>query len=553
VVHTPTNRALTYGKLAEKAAGITPPANPPLKDRKDFKLIGKPAKRLDLPPKVNGTAVFGIDVKLPGLLVAQVAHSPVFGGKVRSFDAAKAKQVPGVRNVVQIPSGIAVVADHYWAAKQGRDALSVAWDEGQYSTLSSSEITATMKRLVDQGTVARKDGDAQGVIARAAKRVEAVYEVPYLAHATMEPMNCTADVRADRCEVWAPTQFQTNSRALAAKISGLKLEQVTLHTTMMGGGFGRRAQTDFVFDAVHTSKAVGKPVKVVYSREDDMHAGFYRPAAYNKMAGAVDAEGWPAAWVHQIVSPSILAAFGPLQDGIDGTSVEGAKNLPYDMPNVFVTYAKPDFPVPVWFWRSVGSSQNAYVTECFFDELCALGGKDPYEARRRLLGKAPRHKRVLETVAEKSGWGTALPAGRARGIAVHESFGSFVAQVAEVSLDSEKRVRVHRVVCAVDCGDVINPNTVQAQMESGIVYGLSAALYGEITLEKGRVEQGNFDSYQVLRIDEMPSVETHIVTSGDPLGGIGEPGTPPIAPAVCNAIFTLTGKRVRKLPIKQLA
>jgi isoquinoline 1-oxidoreductase beta subunit len=283
-----------------------------------------------------------------------------------------------------------------------------------------------------------------------------------------------------------------------------------------------------------------------------MHAGFYRPAAYNKLAGAVDAEGWPLAWVHKIVSPSILEVFGPLRNGVDDTSVEGAKNLPYDIPNIFVTYAKPDLPVTVWFWRSVGSSQNGYVTECFFDELCAAGGKDPFEARRRLLAKQPRHKRVLETAAEKAGWGTPLPKGRAHGIAVHESFGSFVAQVAEVSVDGQGQVRVHRVVCAVDCGDVINPDTVQAQMESGIVYGLSAALYGEITIDKGRTVEGNFDTYQVVRMNEMPVVETHIVTRGDPLGGIGEPGTPPIAPAVCNAIFALTGKRIRKLPIRQV-
>ncbi|MBI4500211.1 MAG: xanthine dehydrogenase family protein molybdopterin-binding subunit [Gemmatimonadetes bacterium] len=553
VIHAASNRRMSYGQLAEKAATVTPPENPQLKDPRTFKLIGKPAKRLDTVSKVNGAGVFGMDVKVPGMLVAQVAHSPVFGGKLKSFDGSTALKIPDVRNVIAIPTGIAVVADNYWAATKGREALEIVWDEGTNGKLSSADITALFERMVDQGKVARSDGDPAGATAKATRKIEALYQVPYLAHATMEPMNCTADVRPDRCEIWAPTQFQTASRQLAAQITGLKPEQVMLHTTLLGGGFGRRAQTDFLADAVHTSKAVGQPVKVIYSREDDMRAGFYRPAAYNRMAGALDAEGWPVAWTHQIVSPSILEAFGPLKDGIDRTSVEGAENLPYAIPNMLVTYAKPDLPVTVWFWRSVGSSQNAFVTECFLDELAALGGKDPYELRRRLLANRPRHKRVLETAAQKAGWGAPLPQGRSRGIAVHQSFGSFVAQVAEVSLDGQGHVRVHRVVCAVDCGDVVNPDTVQAQMESGIAYGLSAALYGEITIQNGRAVQDNFDSYPVVRIDEMPAVETHIVTSGDALGGIGEPGTPPIAPAVCNAIYALTKKRIRKLPIKQLA
>ena len=332
-------------------------------------------------------------------------------------------------------------------------------------------------------------------------------------------------------------------------VIGLPLERVTLHTTFMGGGFGRRAQSDFLADAVHTSKAVGRPVKVIYTREDDMQAGWYRPVAYNAFSAALDADGWPTAWVHRIASPSILANMEPLQDGIDGTSVEGAQNLPYAIPNLLVTYAKADFPIPVWFWRSVGSSINGYVTECFLDELALAGGKDPVELRRRLLADHPRHRRVLDLAAEKAGWGTPLPAGRARGVALHESFGSIVAEVAEVSLGEGGEPRVHRVVCAVDCGQYVNPDTVVAQMESGIVYGLSAALYGEITIDKGRAVQDNFDSYQVLRVDQMPQVETHIVAEGDPMGGIGEPGTPPIAPAVCNALLVLTGKPVRRLPI----
>jgi isoquinoline 1-oxidoreductase beta subunit len=394
-----------------------------------------------------------------------------------------------------------------------------------------------------------RTGDPDAALAAAARRVDAEYELPYLAHATMEPMNCTADVRADSCEIWVPTQAQTGSRRLAAEITGLAAERITLHTTFLGGGFGRRSRTEFVADAVHTSKAVGRPVKVVYTREDDMHAGWYRPVAYNALSAALDADGWPTAWVHRSASPSILANMGPLRDGIDGTSVEGARNLPYAIPNLLVTWARADFPIPVWFWRSVGSSINGYVTECFLDELAHAGGKDPVELRRRLLTEHPRHRRVLDLAAEKAGWGTPLPQGRARGIAVHESFGSIVAEVAEVSLGEGGVPRVHRVVCAVDCGQYVNPDTIAAQMESGIVYGLSAALHGEITIEQGRAVQGNFDAYPVLRIDQMPVVETHIVAEGDPMGGIGEPGTPPIAAALCNALLVLTGKPVRRLPV----
>jgi isoquinoline 1-oxidoreductase subunit beta len=549
VTHAKSRRRASYGRLAARAATLTPPADPPLKDPKDFRLVGKATKRLDTPAKVRGRAVFGIDVRLPGMLVAQVEHCPFFGGRVARFDGTPALRVPGVRRVVEIPSGVAVVAEDFWSAQKGRDALDVHWDAGAGNGLSSDTIATRLRELAPGGVTANRTGDPDAALAAAARRVDAEYEVPYLAHATMEPMNCTADVRADACEIWAPTQFQTSSRQLAAQITGVPLEHVTLHTTFMGGGFGRRAQTDFLADAVHTSKAVGRPVKVIYTREDDMRAGWYRPAAYNGFSAALDTDGWPTAWVHHIASPSILANMGPLQGGIDRTSVEGAENLPYAIPNLLVTYAKADFPVPVWFWRSVGSSINGYVTECFLDEVARAGGKDPVELRRRLLTNHPRHRRVLDLAAEKAGWGTSLPAGRARGVALHESFGSIVAEVAEVSLGEGGVPRVHRVVCAVDCGQYVNPDTVVAQMESGIVFGLSAALYGEITIDKGRAVQDNFDSYQVLRIDQMPVVETHIVAEGDPMGGIGEPGTPPIAPAVCNALLVLTGKPVRRLPI----
>ncbi len=549
VIHQPSGRRLRYGELAEKAAAVPPPNNPPLKDPKNFRLIGKATKRLDTKAKVAAEAVFGIDVKVPGMLVAQVVHSPVWGGKVMRLDATRAKDIPGVRHIVEIPTGVAVAADHYWAAKQGRDALEITWDEGPHRDLSSAKITELFRNMAGTGTEARNDGDVDRAIARADTTVEAVYEVPYLAHASMEPMNCTADVRADRCDVWAPTQAPTRTQRVAAEITGLPADKVTVHTTFMGGGFGRRSQTDFVQDAVFTSKAIGKPVKVVFTREDDTRAGYYRPAGYNKFVGAVDSDGWPVAWVHHIASPSILESIGRRVEGVDRSSVEGAKNIPYHIANVLVTCAKPDLPVPLHWWRSVGSSQNAYVTECFLDELAMAGGKDPVDLRRRLLSDHPRHRRVLDLAVENAGWGKPLPKGRARGVAVHESFGSFVAQVAEVSLEQDGAVRVHRVVCAVDCGDVVNPSTVVAQMESGIIYGLSAALYGEVAIDRGRAVQGNFNTYRVVRMDEAPAIETHIVTSGDPLGGIGEPGTPPIAPAVCNAILALTGRPVRRLPI----
>jgi isoquinoline 1-oxidoreductase beta subunit len=549
VVHDASRRRLSYGRLAERAATLPRPENPRLKEPNDFRYIGKSIPRLDTRDKVMGRATYGIDVQVPGMLVAQVVHCPVFGGKVGSFDPSAALAVPGVRHVVEIPTGVAVVADHFWAAKQGRDALRVTWDRGAHGDLSSAAITEMLKAAVATGIAARHDGDAAAALAGAARKVEAVYELPYLAHATMEPMNCTAHVRADACEVWAPTQSPSGTQDTAARITGLPPEKVTVHTMFMGGGFGRRSQTDFVADAVHASKAVGKPVKVVWTREDDTRGGYYRPPAYNTLAGGLDAAGKPVAWIHGIASPSIMAQFGPLRDGVDGAGVEGARNIPYHIPNVRVTYAKIDLPITLWFWRSVGSSLNAWVTECFVDELAAAAGQDPVAFRLSLLDEHPRFRRVLETTARESGWGSPLPAGRARGVALHESFGSIVAEVAEVSVGSDGTPQVHRVVCAVDCGDVVNPDIIKAQMESGIAYGLSAALWGELTIQGGAVKEGNFDSYPILRIGQMPRVDTFIVTSGDALGGIGEPGTPPIAPAVCNALFALTGRRIRRLPI----
>jgi isoquinoline 1-oxidoreductase subunit beta len=554
VVHTATSKRLGYGALVEQAAKLPVPANPALKDPKNYKYIGKPVKRLDTPSKVTGKAGFGIDVRLPNIQHAVVARCPVIGGKVKSFDDSKAKAVRGVKQVVQISTGIAVVADNTWSAMQGSRALQIAWEEGVNAAVSSNSIRKLyLEQAEKPAAIARKDGDADAALVGAAKKVEAAYEVPFLAHATMEPMNCAADVRADGCDVYAPTQFQTINQMTAARITGLKPEQVRIHTTFLGGGFGRRAEQDFITEAVEISKAAGAPVQVTWSREDDIQHDFYRPAVYTKLVAGLDADGWPVAWKSRIVSPSIMSRFfpGSVKNGIDESSVEGQANSKYGIPNFLVEYALTDTGIPVGFWRSVGNSQNGFITECFVDELAKAGGKDPFEFRRKLLANAPRHLGVLELAASKAGWGQPLRAGRTRGIAVVESFGSFVAEVAEVSVNrGTGEVRVHRVVCAIDCGRHVNPDTIAAQMEGGIAYGLTAALKGLITIDKGRVQQSNFHDYEMLRLNEMPQVEVHIVPSNEPPGGVGEPGTPPIAPAVCNAIFAATGKPIRRLPIR---
>lgn len=551
VVHKTSGRRLRYGELVERAASLPLPESAFLKEPAQYRYIGKPMPRLDTPAKVNGSAVFGQDVQLPGLLTAVVARCPVFGGKLKSFDASAAKQVKGVRHVVQVDAGVAVVADHFWAAQSGRDALKIEWDEGSEATLSSAQLRERFIAAIDAGKVARSEGDAAKAAQGAAKKIDAVYEVPYLAHACMEPMCCTAHVRKDGCDIWVPTQGQAMAQRQASRHTGLKPETINIHTTFLGGGFGRRGEFDFLVEAVQISKAVNAPVKVLWTREEDVRFDRYRPATYNRLGAALDAHGVPIAWQHQIAGPSILSRFNPdiVKTGIDGTSIESAANIPYAIPNIRVTYALVNTPVPVGFWRSVGSSQNAYITECFFDEVARAAGKDPLLLRRELLKDHPRHRAVLDLAAQKAGWSTPLSKGRARGIAVVESFSSFVAQVAEVSISNGK-VRVHRVVCAVDCGTVVNPAIVTAQMESGIVFGLTAALYGEITIDKGRVAQGNFNDYPLLRMDEMPVIDVFIVPSTDPPGGVGEPGTPPIAPAVANAVFALTGNPVRRLPIR---
>ncbi|MEJ2347327.1 MAG: xanthine dehydrogenase family protein molybdopterin-binding subunit [Gammaproteobacteria bacterium] len=551
VIHGASGRKLRYGQLVHLAAKMPVPASVLLKEPDEFRLIGKPVDRLDVPAKVDGGAVFGQDVQLPGMLVATVRRCPVFGGKLGHFDATKAKAVKGVRHVMPVASGFAVVADTFWAAKQGLEAVQVSWDKGTHAGLDSDGITRQFQQALDHGATAARHGNAEHALSTAARTVEADYQVPYLAHACMEPMNCTADVRADGCDVWVPTQAQTRAQATAAGITGLPIEKVQIHTTFLGGGFGRRSEQDFLADAVNLSKQVGAPVKVLWTREEDTRHDFYRPAAYSRLRAGLDGDGMPVAWLHRIASPSIMnrVAPGAIHNGIDNTSVEGAANLPYAIPNLHVTYAMVNPGVPVGFWRSVGSSQNAYITECFLDEVAAAAGKDPFELRRHLLRDKPRHRKVLETAAQMAGWGRPLPKGRFRGVAVAEAFTSYCAQVAEVSV-AGGQVRVHRVVCAIDCGTVVNPNTVEAQMESAIVYGLTAALKGEITIKGGAVQQGNFDDYQMLRMNEMPEVEVHIVRNGEAPGGIGEPGTPPIAPAVANAVFAATGKPVRSLPIR---
>jgi len=551
VSHADSGRSLRYGALARRAAGLPVPESVFLKEPSQFTLLGRAIPRLDIPAKVDGSAGFGSDVKLPGLLTATVARCPVFGGKPGKVNDKRAKSVAGVRKVVAISSGIAVVADHFWAARQGREALDIDWAPGPAAKLDSAAITARLAELADTGTVGRNDGDAERALAAAGRRLEAVYEVPYLAHACMEPMNCTADVRTDRCDIWVPTQAQTRVHQTAMRLTGLPADKVQVHSTYLGGGFGRRGEQDFVIDAIEISRAVGAPVKVLWTREDDIQHDFYRPGTYNRLAAALDEQGMPLAWRHRIAGPSISQRDATAREtsGSDFSATEGALNLPYTIPNILVSYARVNSAVPVGYWRSVASSQNAFITECFLDEVAAAGGKDPYELRRALLGEQPRLRAVLELAAAKAGWGSPAAAGRFRGIAVAESFRSYVAQVAEVSIGGGKP-RVHRVVCAIDCGMTVNPDTIAAQMESAIVFGLTAALKGEISIADGRVVQSNFHDYPLLRLDECPDIEVYIVPSEADPGGVGEPGTPPIAPAVANAVFAATGKPVRRLPIR---
>jgi isoquinoline 1-oxidoreductase beta subunit len=556
VLHPSSGERLSYGELAGDAAGLEPPAEVLLKDPRDFRLIGKSTPRLDTPDKVTGKALFASDVRLPGMLTAVVAHPPVFGARPKRVGLEAARAVPGVKDVVAVPSGVAVIAEGFWPAKRGRDALEVEWELGPNAHVSSERLRAEYRtRSRDPGLVARRDGDAAGALAGAARRLEADYELPYLAHAPMEPLACVVDLGPESCEIWAGTQFQTVDQASAAAAAGLPPEQVRIHTTFLGGGFGRRANpvSDYIVEAVEIAKRARAPLKLCWTREDDLRGGYYRPLWHSRIAAGLDAEGEISAWSHTLVGQSIVAGTSfeafLVKDGIDGTSVEGAADLPYAIPNVQVELHTMQVGVPTLWWRSVGHSHTAFVVESFLDELADALGRDPLELRRKLLAAHPRHLGVLERAAAAAGWGEPLPPGRARGLAVHHSFETYVAQVAEVSLE-RGAPRVHRVVCAVDCGRAVNPDGIAAQLEGAVGFGLTAALYGEITLEDGRVQQSNFHDYRMLRIHEMPEVEVHVIESEEPSTGVGEPGVPPVAPAVCNALFALTGKRIRRLPIR---
>ena len=555
VRHLKGTRTLSYGNLSERASKLPVPQNPTLKKDGQFRYIGTEVPRLDVRDKVNGAAMFGIDTFVPGMVYAAIARPPAYRADLETFDKEAALGIAGVRNVMPVYSGVAVCADTIDAAWKGRDALKAAWQAGRHPELTTESLDKDfIARLNSKGITARNDGDVIGAFTQAARKIEATYILPYLSHATMETMNCTAHVRADGCDIWVPTQNQTGVQTLASKMTGLKPEQINIHTTYLGGGFGRRFETDVVEEALTLAMSTGKPVKLVWKREEDLQNDFYRPANCCKITGALDGTGNLTAWSHIIVCPSILSRVFPqrMKDGIDSAAVEGLVNMEYEVPNVTVEYVRLDTPVPVGFWRSVGSSHNAFTVESFVDELAHAAGKDPLEFRLGLLKKHPRAQRVLQVAAEKAGWNKPLTQGQARGIAYHLSFGSYVAEVAEVSANKKDgTIKVHKVTCAVDCGSVVNPAIVSAQMMGGLTMGLSAALKEKIEFGNGGVKSANFSDYELLRISEAPEVDVHIVKSGEKLGGIGEPGVPPIAPAVANAVFMATGARIRRLPMKQ--
>lgn len=578
IINPATQQKLAYSDLIDIASTMEPLDldDAPLKDPSQFKLIGKPQKRLDSTIKTNGSAIFGIDVKVPGMLIATIKQAPVFGGKVKSFNRKQILSMPGVKHVVEFESAIAVVADHFWHAKSAADALQMQWQQNTNKTPDDNSIFKHWAELekTEDGKEARDDGYIDKQFSAGGNTIEAIYELPYQAHATKEPMNCTAHVQENLCDVWVPTQSPTMSREAAARITGLDHENIFIHTTYLGCGFGRRSNVDFVEQAVSISKQVKAPVKLIWTREEDMQHDFYRPANYNVLRAKLDDSGMPIAWQHRIVGPPVLLSLIPkfaaaamptwlgfgVKDFIgsiagkamslraDPTAIEGAANMPYAIENIKVEYIKDDPGIPVGFWRSVGSSQNAFIVESFIDELAHAAGQDPYQYRRKLLTNNPRHLKTLDEVAIKGNWDKPLVPGHFKGIAIHESFNSVAAQIAEISLHKNNIV-VHRVDCAIDCGIAVNPNIIKQQMEGAIVFGLTAALKSKITIQGGRVAQSNFHDFPLLRFNEAPEVVVHIVPNQEPPTGIGEPGVPPIAPAVANAVFAATGKRFRSLPI----
>ena len=553
VVDPATGRRLKYGELADAAAKLPVPDKVALKDPKDFMLIGTPAKRIDTPDKVNGKAQFGIDAIVPGMKIAAVAACPVFGGKLVNVDDSKAMAIKGVRQVVRLDDAVAVVGDHMWAAMQGLAALDIDWDDGPNANVSTASIVEQMEVASQkEGVVAHKEGDIAKGMTDSARKVEAVYEVPFLAHAAMEPMNCTVHVREDGCNIWVGNQVVSRAQAAAAQVTGLPPEKVQVHNHLIGGGFGRRLDVDGITQAVAIAKQVDGPVKVIWSREEDIQHDVYKPYFFDRMTAGLDANGTPIAWHHRITGSSVWARWLPptFKNGFDPDTIEGAEP-PYELPNILLDYVRQEPPgLTTGNWRGVGPTHNIFVVESFIDELAAAAKKDPVEYRRGLLGKSPRVLGALNLAAEKAGWGQPLAPGLGRGVSVQLAMGTYLSQIAEVEVSKDGEVSVRRVVCALDCGMAVNPDTIAAQIEGGIIFGISAALWGEITLKNGRVEQNNFNDYRVLRINETPLIEVHLVKSTEAPGGIGEPGTIGIAPAMTNAIFALTGKRIRKLPIK---
>lgn len=552
ISHSPTGRTLTYGDVAEDASKLTPPEDPTLKEASERRLVGSRLKRLDTPLKVDGSAIFGMDVIVEDMLVGVLMQAPQFGGKLKSVDTAPALAISGVHHVVELEGAVAVVGDGYWQALKGAKALSPEWETLE-PALSSSDVSKEYTSALSGDAVEVTNiGDVETGLANAAKTIEAVYEVPFLAHATMEPMNATAHVTDDHVEIWAPTQGANGAQYRAAAMLGMDPEQVNVNTTFLGGGFGRRSEIDFVLPAVQVSKEIGRPVKLIWSREEDMGHDFYRPAVVARFRAGLDDEGMPVAWDNRLVSSSILQRlYAPaVAGGIDATSIEGTKEIPYHIENMRMDFVLKDPRVPVGFWRSVGHSYSGFLVEGFIDELAVAGGHDPVEFRRMLLVNEPRHLAVLDLVANQAGWGRRLPEGHVHGVAIHKSFGSIVAEIAELSMPATDTVKLHKVTCVVDCGIAVNRDTIEAQMEGGIVYALTAAAFGKIDIENGAAVQDNFDSYEMVRLNQMPEIDVHIIEGGRPIGGIGEPGTPPLAPALVNAIYAASGKRIRSLPLQ---